>query len=248
MPTDPARGLATDHSSSRRSNPQWRSGGPKYSPICQPAFRDARSLVCIVPRWSIEKAFQDLATTLRSEINTLGYPKAALLGFCLALITFNLLSTLKGALRSAHKLTGRSLSTYYLADEIAMTWRGMDVAIPARIGGEHFARKHCRSWRSCFVGSPSIQPSNRFSRTHGPQAPQTKRESGYRGRHVATSRLLQQRPSHDSFKRLGLRPRLMARCALNRIHSDHSLHGRYAPGDHHAHDRFRRGQPVCRRR
>ena len=30
-------------------------------------------------RWTIETAFQELEETLQSEINTLGYPKAALL-------------------------------------------------------------------------------------------------------------------------------------------------------------------------
>lgn len=40
-------------------------------------------------RWTIETAFQDLATTLRSEINTLGYPDATLFGFCVALLMFS---------------------------------------------------------------------------------------------------------------------------------------------------------------
>jgi IS4 transposase len=145
-------------------------------------------------RWSIEQAFQDLATSLRSEINTLGYPKAALLGFCLALVTFNLLSTVKGAIRSAHQLSGRSLSTYYLADEIAMAWLGMDVAI----GQPH--------WRAAF-GSCTLPQLARLLRwlakhttierffTHPwtPKRPQPKRESGQRGRHVATFRILQRR-------------------------------------------------------
>jgi IS4 transposase len=147
-------------------------------------------------RWSIEKAFQDLATTLRSEINTLGYPKAALLGFCLALVTFNLLSTLKGALRSSHKRTGRSLSTYYLADEIAMTWRGMDVAIPAEYWRRHFASKTLPQLAKLLrwlAKHTTIEPF--FTHPWTPKRPQPKRASGYRGRHVATYRLLQQRKS-----------------------------------------------------
>jgi len=36
-------------------------------------------------RWSIETAFQELEATLNGEVNTLGYPKAALFAFCLAL-------------------------------------------------------------------------------------------------------------------------------------------------------------------
>jgi hypothetical protein len=37
-------------------------------------------------RWSIETAFFEITTTLSCEINTLGYPKAALFTFCLALL------------------------------------------------------------------------------------------------------------------------------------------------------------------
>lgn len=37
-------------------------------------------------RWTIETAFQHLEASCQSEINTLGYPKAALCGFCLALV------------------------------------------------------------------------------------------------------------------------------------------------------------------
>ena len=41
-------------------------------------------------RWQIETAFQEVAESLEGEIQTLGYPKAALFGFCTALVTYNL--------------------------------------------------------------------------------------------------------------------------------------------------------------
>ena len=37
-------------------------------------------------RWRIETMFQELEAHLHSEVNTLGYPKAALFGFCVALV------------------------------------------------------------------------------------------------------------------------------------------------------------------
>jgi IS4 transposase len=40
-------------------------------------------------RWGLETAFQKLESHLNSELNTLGYPQAALFGFCLALVAFN---------------------------------------------------------------------------------------------------------------------------------------------------------------
>ena len=49
-------------------------------------------------RWTIETAFQELEATLDGEINTLGYPKAALFAFCVALVSYNLMSVIKAAL------------------------------------------------------------------------------------------------------------------------------------------------------
>jgi hypothetical protein len=64
------------------------------------------------PRWSIETAFCESTTTLSCAINPLGYPKAALLAFGLALMAYNAVSLIKAALRRAH---GRQKSN----DEVA---------------------------------------------------------------------------------------------------------------------------------
>ena len=53
-------------------------------------------------RWGIETAFQKLEKYLNSEIETLGYPQAALFGFCLGLVAFNLYAVVMAALRAAH--------------------------------------------------------------------------------------------------------------------------------------------------
>ena len=84
-------------------------------------------------RWSIETAFYEITTTLSCEINTLGYPKAALFTFCLALLAYNAVSLIKAALRSAHgrQKVNDEVSGYYLALEIGRTYDGMMIAIPA---------------------------------------------------------------------------------------------------------------------
>jgi len=41
-------------------------------------------------RWSIETAFQQLALWLDAELAPLGYPMAALFGFCVGLLSYNL--------------------------------------------------------------------------------------------------------------------------------------------------------------
>ncbi len=51
-------------------------------------------------RWTIETAFQEMERTLKGEIKELGYPKAALFSFCVALLSYNVMSTIKAALRA----------------------------------------------------------------------------------------------------------------------------------------------------
>ena len=78
-------------------------------------------------RWSIETAFQKLEKYLNSEINTLGYPKAALFGFCTALVAFNVYSVVMAAIRASHPDINvkDEISDYYIAEEIATTYCGM---------------------------------------------------------------------------------------------------------------------------
>lgn len=80
-------------------------------------------------RWGIETAFQKLESYLNSEINSLGYPKAALFGFCMALVAFNMYAVIMAALRAAHpdKNIDDEVSDYYIAEEIATIYNGMNL-------------------------------------------------------------------------------------------------------------------------
>ncbi len=82
-------------------------------------------------RWRIETLFQVATETFHCEIKTLGYPRAALFSFCMALVAYNLFSCLKAILGSVHgtDIEGK-LSYYYLADELEGTYRGMMIALP----------------------------------------------------------------------------------------------------------------------
>jgi hypothetical protein len=83
-------------------------------------------------RWAIETAFQELTVYLGCELNTLGYPKAALFGFCVAIVAYNIQSVVKGALRSVHGTAkiDEELSGYYVALEWVTVFAGMMIAIP----------------------------------------------------------------------------------------------------------------------
>lgn len=85
-------------------------------------------------RWKIETAFQELTEHLNSEINTLGYQKAALFAFSIALVAYNVMSVIKAALRSVHgaEIVEQDVSGYYVANEPSAVYPGMMIAIPEK--------------------------------------------------------------------------------------------------------------------
>ncbi|MGJ5676844.1 MAG: hypothetical protein ACR9NN_25115 [Nostochopsis sp.] len=48
-------------------------------------------------RRSVENLFQTVTENYECQIQTLGYPKAALFSFCLALVAYNILATVRGS-------------------------------------------------------------------------------------------------------------------------------------------------------
>ena len=72
-------------------------------------------------RWTTETAFLHLIEHFNSEINTLGYPRAALFGFCVALVSYIILSVIKAAW--AVYMVPMSLRTRCLAIILPMKFR-----------------------------------------------------------------------------------------------------------------------------
>ena len=146
-------------------------------------------------RWSIEHAFQELTEHLNAEINTLGYPPAALFAFALALVAYNILAVVKAALRCVHGVEKieAEFSGYYLADEIATTYRGMMIAIPP----EQWAI--FRQWTIPQLVPMRLQLADkvdlrRFKKhPRGPKKLAPKREKDQTKPHVSTARLLAKR-------------------------------------------------------
>jgi hypothetical protein len=156
-------------------------------------------------RWDIEKAFQEIEQALRSEVNTLCFPKAALLAFCIALTTYNVLSTIKAAMRSAHKDPSllHTLSGYYLAEEISATYWGMMVAIEPERWAKQFAEMTAKELAECLLAlAIKAKPSRFKKRIRGPKKPPPQRTGGLREKHVSTKRLLDQRKALQKTKML----------------------------------------------
>ena len=147
-------------------------------------------------RWTLETAFGHLAIVLRSEVNTLGYPDAALFGFCIGLMLYNVLSTIRAALEVAHKLDGkkRKVSMYYLADEIAGVYRGMMIAVPEDHWTEQFGHvPPGQLARQLLQLARAVRIQHYLNNPYGPKRPPPKRKSGKREIHVSTQRILDKR-------------------------------------------------------
>jgi hypothetical protein len=146
-------------------------------------------------RWTIETGFQHLTDDLRCEINTLGYPKAALFGFCTACVAYNAVSVVKAAIRAAQgkKYVQEELSMYYLTLEVSQVTAGMMIAIPAE-NWEIFRRMSPKKFATTLVElAHRLDPRKYIKHKRGPKRPQPKKISGKINHHVSTARILAMR-------------------------------------------------------
>lgn len=104
-----------------------------------PASIDAATIARLYrKRWRIEGMFQRLESVLHSEIKSLGHPRAALLGFAVAVLAYNVLALLQRVVEQAHRAHNPELevSTYHLAQHIKSGYEGLTIALPP----EHWPR------------------------------------------------------------------------------------------------------------
>lgn len=148
-------------------------------------------------RWNIETAFGELAAVLHSEVETLGYPKAALFAFCVALVSYNMIRVALAALAAVHgeSRVAEEVSAYYLANEVAVHWGGMMIVLPPSYWTRRFAHQSPQEF-AAFLRDVAEGANLAKYRKHprGPKRPPPKRTSGKKIKHVSTARLLAQRP------------------------------------------------------
>jgi len=143
-------------------------------------------------RWTIETMFQELTETLTCEVNTLGYPKAALFGFCLAVMAYHAVSIIKAALRSVHgrETVQRKISSYYLSLEISQTYDGMMVAIPPRHWKKFRPLKPAELARVLKELATNISLRRYQKHPRGPKKPPPRKSRYKNGGHVSTAKLI----------------------------------------------------------
>ncbi len=144
-------------------------------------------------RWRIEAAFNRLALWLNAELAPLGYPRAALFGFCVGLLSYNLVATLLGALRAAHgeAKVDEGVSGYLMVQDIRMNEPGLDVMVEAAEWATRYRRRSVAEVASELLALARRVDLKRLpkarTRPKNPTGPRTK----FKGlSHVSTARLL----------------------------------------------------------
>src|SRR5712692_5913899 len=143
-------------------------------------------------RWTLETAFQHLEAYFHSEINTLGYPKAALFGFSLALVAYNLLAVVLAALRGVHgqDKVDAEVSLYYIANEISTTYNGMMIAIP-EAAWDVFARMSAPDMVATLRDLAQRVDLRAYRKSpRGPKRAGPKHDGSSKQGHVSTAKLL----------------------------------------------------------
>ena len=154
-------------------------------------------------RWRIEGMFGRLESVLHSELCSLGHPRAALLGFAVAVLAYNVLALLQRAVEQAHQPPPAApthvppplplqVSCFHLAVQVRGGYEGLLIALPP----EHWPR-----WDRADPAGLA-QHLLRLARSINPQqvatskrGPKTAKPNGYvdcktARAHVATARLL----------------------------------------------------------
>jgi hypothetical protein len=143
-------------------------------------------------RWTLETMFQSLTVMLEGEVAALGYPRAALFGFGVALAAYNVLSTVQAALRAEFGVekVQDEVSGYYIANEVRATAMGMEIAVepsvwePFQTMSSTALAKQLRRWAT----HAQLRKFARHPR--GPKKPVPKRTRHADKPHVSTARLL----------------------------------------------------------
>jgi len=146
-------------------------------------------------RWAIETAFQELAAHFNSEIETLGYPGAALFAFAVAVTLYNAVALMRAALAVHHGATPveEDVSGYYIAADLATTTRGMLIAIPPA-HWDPFETMPAAAFAAVMVMlAGAVNLSHYRKHPRGPKRPQPPRVHDPASPHVSTHRLLEER-------------------------------------------------------
>lgn len=143
-------------------------------------------------RWTLETMFQSLTKMLEGELNTLGYPRAALLGFGVALSTYNILSTVQASLRATFgsEKVQEEVSGFYIASTVRKHSFGMSVALDTSTWEPFQTMTPAELAKVMLVYAKHADLRKLKRHPRGPKKPVPKRTRFVDKSHVSTARLL----------------------------------------------------------
>ena len=143
-------------------------------------------------RWRIENRFYEVTQTLECEPKTLGYPKAALFAFCLALVASNAVALLQPALRAPHDSDEvANMSHHYMTTDIVEPLAGMLIVLPAKEWKIFGAMAPVELAKTLRTIAGYVEPAYYRKAKRGPKKPPT--PNCGRTTHVSTHKLIQAR-------------------------------------------------------
>jgi hypothetical protein len=175
-----------------------RQGDPELHILTTLPVTDApaaRISALSATRWASETALQQLTADRACEVDTLGYPQAALFGFGVALVAHLVVALVKGAVRAAHGAgyVEEQLSGYYLTLEVAPVAPGMEIALGAE-PWEIFRQLSPAEFATALVASAQRLDTQKDTKhKRGPEKPAPHKLSGKQQTHVSTARVLASR-------------------------------------------------------
>jgi hypothetical protein len=147
-------------------------------------------------RWTLETMFQSLTQMFQGEIDSLAYPRAALLGFAVALAAYNVMSTVRAALRSKFGIdkVQDEVSGYYIANEVRATSVGMSVALDSEVWEAFHAVRPEALAKEMLKWAANVRLPKYKRHPRGTKKPVPKRTRYADASHVSTARLLARSP------------------------------------------------------
>jgi len=146
-------------------------------------------------RWEIETTFQKLEKYLHSEVNSLGYPKAALFAFCTALVAYNILAVVAAALRRVHgdEVIATKVSGYYIAGEISRGYPLLGIMVGSKEWSQLGDLSDAEYLALLLKIAETVVLERYKKHSRGPRKPRPERTEHLDKTHVSTARLLRDR-------------------------------------------------------
>jgi hypothetical protein len=143
----------------------------------------------MTPSQKTQQRFLTLFSTLFST-----HPKAALFGFCMALVSYNVLSVVRAAIRAAHEVEeAQNVSTYYMADEIAATYRGMMIAVSPAFWAKEYSKLTPRQMAKALIGIAKQVKLSQYQKHKWSPKKKRNKPKPKPGKHISTAQILEQR-------------------------------------------------------